>query len=401
MRLKIILLLLLIFIPMTVSAGWPEYLNDSRNTGYANADFDQDVANVWTYSPSGRLASSATVVNHTVYIGTMSRGGGGRLISINSSLNELRWYADLNGTLWSTPAYSDGTVYVGSLNGSLYAVNNKNGRLKWKYDTYHKVFSSPTIHNKSVYFGTRDSNAHKLSTVNNFSLYKLNTSDGSLQWSVDMDQGVFGSASVSNGSVYVGDQNGTMYAISERTGEVRWKFNSQNVPSAKDPMVRYGGFASTPSIYNDTIYTASYAGDVYALNASTGQMVWRFNPRKNGSISSAVVGSPAVANNKLYVGSYDGNLYAVDAFSGKEIWRFTTEPRLRISKSSPVISGGSVYVGTAGGRVGGVGGSMYEINATDGTQTWSIHTDEWILSSPAVTEDGVFFTNRNRLYLLN
>jgi len=52
------------------------------------------------------------------------------------------------------------------------------------------------------------------------------------------------------------------------------------------------------------VYVGSYDQNVYALNASTGSLLWKY------TTNSDVPSSPAVANGMVYVGSDDGNLYA-------------------------------------------------------------------------------------------
>ena len=52
------------------------------------------------------------------------------------------------------------------------------------------------------------------------------------------------------------------------------------------------------------MYVGSYDNNVYALNASTGALLWKYTTANN------VESSPAVANGVVYVGSGDGNLYA-------------------------------------------------------------------------------------------
>jgi outer membrane protein assembly factor BamB len=52
-------------------------------------------------------------------------------------------------------------------------------------------------------------------------------------------------------------------------------------------------------------------GNVYALDAATGDRLWSYT-------TGEVVGSsPAVANGAVYVGSADGNLYLFDLAGGQ------------------------------------------------------------------------------------
>jgi len=54
------------------------------------------------------------------------------------------------------------------------------------------------------------------------------------------------------------------------------------------------------------VYVGSYDGNLYALNASTGALLWKYMTG-----SPVYTSSPAVADGVLYVGSfYNGNLYA-------------------------------------------------------------------------------------------
>ena len=52
------------------------------------------------------------------------------------------------------------------------------------------------------------------------------------------------------------------------------------------------------------MYVGSYDADLYALNASTGALLWKY------ATGQYVYSSPAVANGVVYVGSFDNNLYA-------------------------------------------------------------------------------------------
>jgi outer membrane protein assembly factor BamB len=112
--------------------------------------------------------------------------------------------------------------------------------------------------------------------------------------------------------------------------------------------------------------------DVYALNAATGSLLWKF------TTGAQVVSSPAVVEGVVYIGSFDSNVYALDAETGTSIWNYTTGPAI---VSSPAVVEGVVYVGSADSKV-------YALNAATGQLLWSAMigpTGYGVNSSPAVS----------------
>ena len=77
--------------------------------------------------------------------------------------------------------------------------------------------------------------------------------------------------------------------------------------------------------------------------------------------------SPAVANGVVYFGSGDGNVYALNASTGALLWMHNTGFQL---DSSPVVANGVVFIG-------GVYSSssteltLYALNASTGALLWS------------------------------
>ena len=54
---------------------------------------------------------------------------------------------------------------------------------------------------------------------------------------------------------------------------------------------------------NGVVYVGSTDNNTYALNASTGALLWKYT-------TGIVESSPAVVNGVVYIGGYDGNVYA-------------------------------------------------------------------------------------------
>jgi glucose dehydrogenase len=73
-----------------------------------------------------------------------------------SELHGLVWKFETGDVVWSSPAITDGVVYVGSDDHYLYAVDIQSGQEKWKFQTGGTVRSSPAVSEGVVYFGSAD-----------------------------------------------------------------------------------------------------------------------------------------------------------------------------------------------------------------------------------------------------
>jgi hypothetical protein len=82
--------------------------------------------------------------------------------------------------------------------------------------------------------------------------------------------------------------------------------------------------------------------NVYAVEASTGNLVW--SQKTNGAIYS----SSAVADGVVYIGSWDGYVYAFDAANGSPIWNYNTGGQVF---SAPTVAGGVMFVGSYNSKV--------------------------------------------------
>lgn len=66
---------------------------------------------------------------------------------------------------------------------------------------------------------------------------------------------------------------------------------------------RGGGLCFMAAVVDEVVYVGNLDSYLYALDALTGDELWRFKASKE------VYGSPSVVAEVVYVGSDDGNLY--------------------------------------------------------------------------------------------
>jgi len=132
------------------------------------------------------------------------------------------------------------------------------------------------------------------------------------------------------------------------------------------------------------VYFGSSDGNVYALEAATGAVKWKF---KTGDV---VLSSPALADGTLFIGSWDTYLYALDATSGAEKWRFETGEGHEIYnqvgiQGSPAVADGIVYFGCR------IPTSTRSLRLPE-KQRWVFNNKgSWVINSPAIRDDKVFF----------
>jgi outer membrane protein assembly factor BamB len=193
-------------------------------------------------------------------------------------------------------------------------------------------------------------------------------------WSYQTLGAVQTSPAVSGGLVYVGSCDGGVYALNASTGSLVWKYQTWSSER------HWPGVISSPAVSGGLVYVGSCDDNVYALNASTGSLVWKY------TTGFWVESSPAVSGGVVYVGSDDGDVYALNATTGALLWSHATG---RGVSSSPAVSGGLVYASSGDGN-------LYALNATTGVQIWACASGG---SSPAVA-NGVVYVGSGTVYAL-
>lgn len=97
------------------------------------------------------------------------------------------------------------------------------------------------------------------------------------------------------------DDKGSHYSVDE--------YSSEYIPGI------------SPSVYGDSVFIGSRAGDLYCFDINTGSMLWDEPFHTDGSIFS----TPAIYENRAFFGSDDGVFYCLNIETGKKIWSFGKE----------------------------------------------------------------------------
>ncbi len=140
------------------------------------------------------------------------------------------------------------------------------------------------------------------------------------------------------------------------------------------------GVVSEPLVVDGVIYLSAPLSKVYAVDAATGKVIWKFDPKVhldqalNGSYSARTNGGVAVWNGKVYVGTGDCRLIAIDAAAGKQVWEATVcEPLQTGITGAPHVAKGKILMGYNGSD-DGVRGALAAYDAETGKEVWRFWT---------------------------
>jgi outer membrane protein assembly factor BamB len=169
------------------------------------------------------------------------------------------------------------------------------------------------------------------------------------KWEYTTQAPIYSSPVVSENRVFVGSYDSYLYALDASSGDLLWRFKTG------------GEILSTPAVYNNLVIFGSKDGMVYALNVNDGKLHWKY---KTGG---SVLTSPVVADGKVFIASKDLRLYALNVNDGQRVWRARFQDyKYGGFYSSPAYRGGAKEVTeivVSGGISRGADARYFTLNA--------------------------------------
>jgi len=309
----------------------------------------------------------------------------------------IKWSFKTGGPIVGSAAVADGVVYIASLSSYLYAVDQQSGEKKWEFKSRMPIASSPAIASGLVYFVSStgalaaiDAKTGQPAWVfpgefeKKFEAKGLHGYPNAGQVIPDAWDIYTSSPAVANGKVYFGTGDGNVYAVDAKSGILQWKFTTGDVVHA------------TPAVVGSTVFIGSYEGNFYALDADTGAQKWVFEAGRDAAMHNQVgfQSSAAVVDGTVYVGCRDAHVYALDALTGRKKWDYPTSKSW--VNTTPAVRDGIVYAGTSDSS------RFMALDAKTGRLRWVFDAKAYIFSSPALAGDLAIFGDFNgRLYAVN
>lgn len=322
--------------------------------GVAPGDIQMPVAMYWRYtaSPAPQNAAAPAVVGDTIYYACRDR-----LYALDAQTGRVLWRypvdQPLNAQFRTTPAVSEGIVYVGATDGNLYALSAETGRYLWAFRTQGAVLSHPTVVNGVVYFGSADGRVYAIDAKTGESVWRsgFRTNDA-----------VNGAVAVEDDMVYFISADQTLYAAAAPTGLLLWRLR---LPGTL--------YALSPVVSERNVYVA-VSNVLYVLQARSGRQLWA------RTLPDDIITEPIAGNGLVYVLTRDGRVYAFDN-TGKLLWNSKEPVFTHPVLAPPTLAGNVLIIGTARGGI-------YALDATNGNVLW-----KYLLQSSSSTPERPTFTD--------
>jgi outer membrane protein assembly factor BamB len=391
-----------------VYSDWPMFRANPTHTGVSpetaiSTTTAASLSQTWaaqlgtTSDTSPAVVTNATLGKVLVYAGANNHfyaypAGGGAAV----------WTYKLPaGVVETSPAVFRGVVYIGSTAGTLYALNATTGALLCSYKAGGPILASPVAvaaangSGPVVYDGTIPGNG---AVGAEFAMNGPGNSAGGCTQAWKFTKFAVSPGGTWSSPAYATDARSVpvvvfgskdtddaVYALNARTGALVWRYrtNSANLadvgaaPTISVP--GQNGFAS------GVVYVTGKNKTVYALNLTTGTLIWKYALLGGGNPtgSSGDVAGAALLGSRLYVPS-DKGMYALNAITGTLIWHVLTTSTFYASPAVTGPAGRMVLVDADNA------GHLWVLNLATGATLWTQKPAWGFWVSPTVSHGAIY-----------
>jgi outer membrane protein assembly factor BamB len=249
---------------------------------------------------------------------------------------QLVWSAKAGGAIRTSPILGDGTLFFGSDDGYLHALDARTGADRWQVNL-GAPSDVPVFGNGMVAVADRNGILHGLAAAT-----------GVERW--HQDPVITTAPVLAGGIVYITGPDHRARGFDLQTGVERWSWTTT------------ADLGGALAIAADTAFIETRGGVIHAVALAGSQELWSYQMSIPGATSIPIVSGDVVLVNSLQgAGEPSGELYAIDRTSGKLLWRFRGASGLQISPGS--VRDGILYAGTEADGI-------YAFRVADGTQVW-------------------------------
>ncbi len=296
----------------------------------------------------------------------------GKVTANRVSDGQHLWSIATQETITSSPAAAHGLVLIGTQTGWVIALDAKSGQQQWKTQVPGQIIAPITLSSQYSYVKTLDGNLCALDNKTGQSLWMVTHTTPQLI--------LRGSSApqVTDNLVIAGFADGKLVAFNKHTGQQRWE-RTIAMPQGSSVVERMVDIDIAPRVSDGIVYVASYQGNLSAIKADTGELIWEHPLSSYAGL--------ALDNNAIYISDADSHVLAFARKGGHMLWKQDKLYARRIT--GPVIMDNTIVVADAEGY-------LHWLATDDGH--FLAHTQvakQAIIANPRVINGNVYVTTVN------
>ena len=243
------------------------------------------------------------------------------------------WQVRPTKQLTAGVSVGDQLAVVANGKGEIFALDRQTGKLAWQQNVTGAVLAPSLIHANRV-----------VSISNDGTVYAHNAANGQVFWTYKLPnvqlslRGQAAPVLLDDRTVLVATANAYVYAIDIITGAPRWQ-RRVAVSEGRSDIQRLIDIDGQPVVYDRYMVTASYQGQVTAIDLSNQRVIW--------SNDASSIHQPLVTEQQVIVSQTNGKITAYSLSNGQQVWEL--DSLLNRKLSNPVLLGQRIVVGDLDG----------------------------------------------------
>ncbi len=296
----------------------------------------------WRAALPVTLYSLQAVTDGAVYVNTAAG-----LYALNATDGSVSWKPAMGGfarvlgiTATSLYALIQGETPGITSNTRLVSLNTSDGSVRWRFPSGNSPYGALGVIgvDQDVVYVSANTSLGSLYNV----VIALNASDGSTRWQAQITDPTFTLPTLANGVIYLGSQDGFLTTLNASDGSTGWHVPVMSSSSSVTPTPTTGATPTPTTVGQDVnvlgvsaglVYASLASADIYAMNASDGSPRWYFQAGEQVEVWGTTNGDSYASiwrNGK----SDQGAVFALDSSTGTLLWRYPITQAF----SPPIVS---------------------------------------------------------------
>jgi outer membrane protein assembly factor BamB len=260
-------------------------------------------------SPSGGDPSSTTAASPST-AATGEETDASTLVAIALGDRTELWRTPLEGLSRSGVTIDGANAFVGDQEGRVTAISLEDGAVTWSQRLDGLVDTPLAVSDGQVYAVARNADTPQVAVA------AFDSASGERGWpevALQTSSTAGSAPTAGGGSVFIGSADRWVRALDAGEGTDRWATLALSLFSP----------ATSLAFDGESVFAADISGGVYRLDADDGERRWSY--QLNDVVFRS---SPVVSGSSVLLGLADGRLVAIDVSSGHLVWESDPSPGL-------------------------------------------------------------------------